>query len=70
MAVSQQVADQGPVIGYALSPLAIADAGGLDDGTVVTHDIDQADKPVVQNGEFLPPQFIRCGRLLHRRLLM
>jgi hypothetical protein len=48
--VAHEVADQALVIGDRLGALAIADAGGLRDGAVVAHVVDDADKAVVQNG--------------------
>ena len=48
--VAHEVADQALVIGDGLGALAIADAGGLGDGGVVAHVVDDADEAVIENG--------------------
>lgn len=58
MPVSEQIADEGPVIGPLTGPFPIADPRSLNDCGIVTHTIDEADKPVIQHGEFLPFQLL------------
>jgi len=48
--VPHQVADQALVVLDVLGPGAVADAGGLDDGRVVAHVVDDADEAVVEDG--------------------
>ena len=56
--VPHQVADQRAVVGDRPRALAVAHPRGLDDGLIVAHDVHQADEPIVQHGEFFPPQLL------------
>ena len=42
-----QVADQRAVVGDFLGAGSVTHAGGLHDGIIVPHHIDQADKPII-----------------------
>jgi hypothetical protein len=58
MPMPQQVADERAVVRDLARAGPIADASRLHDGPIVAHHIDQADKAVIQHGEFLPPQLL------------
>ena len=49
MPVAHQVTDQPLVVGHMPGAGTVRDAGGLDDGGIVAHVINDADKAVVQN---------------------
>jgi hypothetical protein len=57
--VAHEVADQALVVLDVLGAGAVGDAGGLDDGGIVAHVVDDADEAVVKHGvgavEMLPP---------------
>jgi hypothetical protein len=61
----QEIANQGAVIGDLLRASAIADAGRLNDGAVIPHDVNKADESVVENREFLPAEFVDQRGLRH-----
>ena len=53
MPVAHQVADEAGVVAGGLRAGAVGDAGGLDDGGVVAHVVDDADETVVEDGDGL-----------------
>ena len=50
MIVAHQVANQALIVSQFLGPCAVRNPGSLNDGLVVSHIVDDADKTVVQNG--------------------
>ena len=65
-----QVTDQRPVVGNFPSPFAITHPSCLRHRRVVAHDVDQADKTVVQHMEFLPAKLVHKSQPLLRSLLI
>ena len=51
--VAHEIVDQALVLTVALRPLAVADAGALDDPLVAAKIVDEADEALVQNREAL-----------------
>jgi hypothetical protein len=57
--VPHQVPNQAAIIAAPLSPLAVADPCGLDDGRIIAHVIDQSDETVVQTfDQFTDPALV------------
>ena len=59
VAVPEEVADQGAVLGGLLGAVAVGDPGGLDDGGVASHVVDDADEPVMEHGEGTAEDFVQ-----------
>jgi hypothetical protein len=54
--MAEEIADQLSVIAHLARAVAVADAGCLNDGSIVPHDVDQGDVTVVENLELLPAE--------------
>ena len=67
--VAHEIADKGPVVGDRFRSLAVTYARGLYDRVVGTHDVDEADKSVVQDGELFPAQRFQSF-LIRRHVLL
>jgi hypothetical protein len=53
VAVPHEVPDKAPIVAHRFGALAIGNSGGLNDGVVITHVIDEAYKAVVQHRKSL-----------------
>ncbi len=62
MPVAHQVADEAGVVAGGLRALAVGDAGGLHDGRVVAHVVDDPDQPVVEYRDGVEEPGLHAGR--------
>src|SRR5882672_4794090 len=62
MAMPHQVVDQPAVLADLLGAAAVAHPGGLHDGSIVSHVVDDADKSVIENRQRLEKNFLQGRR--------
>ena len=61
VAVAHEVADEAGILADLAGAAAVADAGGLDDGGVVAHVVDDADEAVIEDGGGFEEEFFEGG---------